>query len=255
MSSTVAIDYTDASLESSGTLLTPPNEYTDSNSIKKDKKTSLSWSKQSRPPRSIEQSWLGGERYWSEFNDEADDEPYTILIHPQPSDSEPRGCFGRFSQDLKQFFGFHDDAHPSERTPLMPDFAHDSSDEDVEVGRGDAWQYATFASQQEQVRDRKLVRGYCLFFTISILILSAAGAWAFTHSPKKREGLNMKTSVTETIAVFTAAVLAGYAVSLFVARKSQVGIIHKSVVLGLFCLICLVGSVILTNVYSNWLEP
>ncbi|KAF8458943.1 VTC domain-containing protein [Terfezia claveryi] len=250
VTSTAAFDYTDAELDSSGTLVTPPNEYTDNQSI--GKKKSLSWRNQRKPPHSIEHSWLGGERYWSEFNDENDDEPYTILIHPQPADSEPTGCLGKFSEDLKRFFNFHEETGPNERTSLLaPDF----SDDDVEAAHGEAWRYATFASQQEQLRERRLFRGYCLFFAASILILTAAGAWAFTHSPKKREGQNMNTSVTETLAVFGAAVLAGYAVSLFIARKSQVSMFHKSIVLGLFCLICLVGSLILSIVYNNWLRP
>ena len=250
MTSTAAFDYTDADLDSSGTLVTPPNEYTDSQSI--GKKKSLSRGKQNKPPRSIEHSWLGGERYWSEFNDENDDEPYTILIHPQPVDSEPTGCLGRFSEDLKRFFNFHEEAGPNERTSLL---SPNSLDEDVEAAHGEALRYATFTSQQEQVRERKLFRGYCLLFAVSVLILSTAGAWAFTHSPKKREGSDMSTSVTETVAVFGAAVLAGYAVSLFVARKVQVSMLHKSIVLGLFCLICLVGSLILSIVYNNWLGP
>jgi len=243
-------DYTDVELDSSGTLVTPPNEYTDSQSI--GKKKVLSWGKQSKPPRSIEHSWLGGERYWSEFNDENDDEPYTILIHPQPADGEPTGCLGKFSEDLKRFFNFDEEAGPSERTPLIaPNFRGG----DVEAAHSEAWRYATFTSQQDQARERKLFRGYCLFFAASVLILSAAGAWAFTHSPKKREGPNMSTSATETVAVFGAAVLAGYAVSLFVARKAQVSMLHKSIVLGLFCLICLVGSLVLSIVYNNWLGP
>lgn len=251
VTSTAAFDYTDAELDSSGTLVTPPNEYTDSQSIGKRKK-SLTWGKHRKPLRSIEHSWLGGERYWSEFNDENDDEPYTILIHPQPADSEPTGCLGKFSEDLKRFFNFHEETGPNERTPLLaPGFSYG----DVEAAHGEVWHYASFASQQEQVRERKLFKGYCLFFTTSVLILSAAGTWAFTHSPKKREGPNMSTSVTETVAVFGAAVLAGYAVSLFVARKTRVSMLHKSIVLGLFCLICLVGSLILSVVYNNWLGP
>ncbi|KAF8422105.1 hypothetical protein EV426DRAFT_186303 [Tirmania nivea] len=250
VTSTAAFDYTDAELDSSGTLVTPPNEYTDSQSI--GKKKSLSWGRQSKPPHSIENSWLGGERYWSEFNDDNDDEPYTILIHPQPVDSEPTGFWGKFSEDLKRFFDFHEETGPNERTSLLaPDF----SDEDVEAAHGEAWRYATFASQQGQASEKLLFREYCLFLAASVLILSIAGAWAFTHSPKKREGQNMSTSVTETFAVFGAAVLAGYAVSLFIARRTQVSMLHKSIVLGLFCLICLVGSLILSIVYNNWLGP
>lgn len=252
ISSTAVVDFTDASLESSGTLVTPPGEYTDFNGTLKKKKV-LTWSKQSKPSDTIEESWLGGERYWSEFNDENDEEPFTILIHPQPAETEAPGCLGRLSENLKRFFNFDDDVHPNERTPLI--LGHSSTLSDEEACGNTAWRLTTTWVQQEQARERKLFRGYCFFFVVSVLILSTAGMWAFTHSPRKRDGPDMSSSITETVAVFAAAVLAGYAVSLFVARKERVSTLHKSIVLGLFCLICLVGSLILSVVYNNWLRP
>lgn len=201
----------------------------------------------------MEEGWLGGERYWSEFNDENDDEPFTILIHQQPTETETPGCLGRLSEDLKRFFNFDEVVQPNERTPLISGRPPALSDEEA---RGNAaWRLTAAWVQQEQAREKKLFREYCFFFAVSALILSVAGTWAFTHSPRKRDGPDMSSSIIETVAVFAAAVLAGYAVSLFVARKERVSMLHKSIVLGLFCLICLVGSLVLSIVYNNWLRP
>ncbi|KAF8474911.1 VTC domain-containing protein [Kalaharituber pfeilii] len=233
VSSTVAVEQTDASMESSKTLFTPTYEmngfFTPTST-----KRSLSWDKQTKIPRSIESSWLGGERYWSEFNDENEDEPYTILIQPQsPETRASVGPFGKITQSLKRLFGFDDnleDETADQRRPLMNDLANDSSDEDIETPRSQTWasSYSTFQSQEDESRERQLLRSYCFCFAASILIVLISGSWAFTHSPKKHEGPSFSTVLVETIAVFCAAVLAGYAVTLFVARKVRVNLLHNA---------------------------
>ena len=144
----------------------------------------------------------------------------------------------------------------SELTHDMSELTHDSSDEEAQVvRRGVRSGYSTFSTEQQDMTERALFRGYCFFFTLSMIIISISGAWAITHSPKKQAGPDYSTGLAETASVLLAAVFAAYAVSLFVARKDNVTMAHKSIVLGLFCVICLAGSLILSIVYINWLRP
>ena len=224
----------------------------------------LNWGKHTKSnSRAADQPWLGGERYWSEFNDE-DDEPYTIVIHhgSGSESGEPVGFLAKLSESLKRVFNAEDKCEPEERRPLLPDpiCSYASSDEEGSTrARTRAWTEAqdnTIAVQRKKdaLREKMIFRGYCLSFAVSIMVLSVTGGWAFTHKPSKH-GPAFRTGLAETVGVFAAAVFAGYAVSLFIARKERVGTLHKVVVMGLFCGICLMGSVVLSVVYNNWLRP
>lgn len=255
-------EQTDA-LDSSGTLVTFSNQSTENLPSTFSKKPK-SWSRgKYSPHRTTENSWLGGERYWSEFNDEdEEDEPYTILVSPDPPSDygQPHGVMAWMMEKLKNFFSFTEESHIGERQHLLPDMA-DSSDEDLEdgvTGRALNYGYSTFSAQnqdtQMRIRESILYRGYCLSFLASTAILSISGAWVVSGSSKKHAS-DLRTGLAEALCVFASVVLAGYAASLFVARKDNVSLLHKSTVYGLFCAICLGGSFMLSIVYNNCLRP
>lgn len=266
--STIAVEQTDATHDSSMTLVTKGLHL---NGGIKNSDKSLTWANQPKLTGDMNNAWLGGERYWSEFNNEDDeDEPYTILIHPSSEydEDEPTGMFGRMSKHLQKVFGYDDDEpkNPSEDSPLLMRSNVNTSDDDLESGmsirRQSTSRYHAIAiaakehKMQQRQHERMLFRGYCLSFAISIIILAGAAGWVLTRNPNKR-GPNSEvgTGVGETLAVFLAAVFAAYGVTLFVARKDRLNFLHKATVIGLFVLICLSGSLVLSLAYSNWLRP
>lgn len=207
---------------------------------------------------------IGGERYWSEFNDATDneEEPYTILVNHKASsdDGYDDNTLGEF---IKQGFvsvvtkarGFFttSDEKSAERQPLLRKSSILSSDSDMEAGiltglsrpRDLRQRYTTF-SQFEAARSVGKAYICCLVGSIVILVLTvilALNSKLLSHKHKFRKG-GFTLDMEVCGAVLTALAFAGTGLVMFMMRRQSAGVLHQVVVWLAFASVCIGSGVV-----------
>lgn len=264
-SSTAIHDFTDGDFDSSATLIsrlenTPPG------------RNGRKFSRSKSGLSEIES--IGGERYWSEFNDATDneEEPYTILVNYKASSDDgyedytlgefvKRG-FVSVGTKVRKFFT--KDGKAAERQPLLrkPSIAVSDSSGDIDVeagimtnlpGHRDAHRRYTTFSQFEA--SRPMGKGYicCLASSIAILIITtvlALNSTLLSHKHKFRKG-GFTLDMEVCGAVLTALIFAGTGLVMFMTRRQTVGVLHQSLVWLVFACVCVGSGVVFAIVGEN----
>ena len=214
---------------------------------------------------------IGGERYWSEFNDDDSEEPYTILVKHRPSSDDGyddgedltlsgfiHKGFASIGRKLRVIFGISP-AFPTERDPLMRKIKTISSSEtsseiDVEasvlssptVGTP---RYDTFS--QPTTSRAPLSPIYLVFLSCSIIILVLTLILALNsstrHKHKWRTG-QFTLDIEVCGAVLTALLSASVGLVVFLRSHRRVSFLHQTLVWLAFGAVCIGGGVVLAMV-------
>lgn len=264
--STTAIhDFTDGDFDSSATLISRADTAPGSG-LRSGRKFSRSKSGLSE----IES--IGGERYWSEFNDATDneEEPYTILVNHKASSDDgyedytlgefiKRG-FVSMGTRARKFFTIKD-KKDTERQPLLrkPSIAssESSGDIDMEAGilsshRSAHRRYATF-SQSGAVRSVGKAYICCLAGSIALLVITvilALNSTLLSHKHKFRKG-GFTLDIEVCGAVLTALAFAGTGLVMFMMRRQSAGVLHQAMVWLVFASVCIGSGVVFAIVGEN----
>ncbi|CAZ79283.1 unnamed protein product [Tuber melanosporum] len=234
--------------------------------------TVLPKAKSNRPKSGLSSiEHIGGERYWSEFNDDEDDEePYTILI--KRGDTSDDDCededvslsdFIRksvFSTGHKfQALFTASPKHSGERKPLLrkPSVpsSESSSEIDVEVGAfgtgaSSRAHYNTFSRPATINTPLSPTYVFCLGGAVVILIVTlilAMNSSLARHKHKWRRG-HFTLDLEVCGAVLTALSLASIGLFIFLKSRSRAGPTHQMFAWGSFGAVCIGSGVVLAMV-------
>ncbi|CUS14638.1 unnamed protein product [Tuber aestivum] len=214
---------------------------------------------------------MGGERYWSEFNEDEDsEEPYTILI--RRGDTSDDECedgdislldFMRKSvistgHKLQALFTTSP-KHPGERKPLLrkPSVpsSESSSEIDVEVGSFGAGassrpHYNTFSRPAADSTPLSPAYVLCLgsaVVTLVVTLILAMNSSLARHKHKWRRG-HFTLDLEVCGAVLTALSFASVGLFIFLKSRSRVGPTHQLFAWGSFGAVCVGSGVVLAMV-------
>lgn len=202
-------------------------------------------------------------RYWSEFDDEEREAPYTILVRPSSSSSMEDGdtlsayIASPVLKAVSRLKNLGRKSHmPCEHSPLLgesvgPDTETDS---ETEVGGLNGFQgYSTFKPPHPSSGNRAAYNaGHLGLLAFSALMLLVTGALAIGESLSghKRRRKNIGKHIVVDLSVFAGAlvcVISGIiGLTIFVAGGSRVSLQHRIAVWTTFALVCTGCGAILT---------
>lgn len=208
---------------------------------------------------------IGGERYWSEFNDATDneEEPYTILVNHKVSSDD-----GFEDDTLREFIrrGFLSmgikirnlvpgRGKEGERQPLLrkPSIASSESSGDIDVeagmllnGRSAHRRYTTLPQLDVSQSSAGIAYICCLTGSVAILVLTAILALNSTLLGRKHKFRKGAFALDLEVcgAVLTALILAGTGLVMFMMKRSRVGLLHQAIVWLTFASVCIGGGVV-----------
>ncbi|KAL7274880.1 hypothetical protein RUND412_002195 [Rhizina undulata] len=254
-------DSTDA-MESSATLI-GETDYSSSSGLKK------------KSLRKLKRSHSGaeavtGERYWSEYNDDEDnEEPYTILIHPSkaPDNDVQDQSLSEFikngvSSSLRSMRDlFRSSTETRERTPLLRTSTASSdlsSDIDLEAraranGTISGINYSTFTNPVTPQVVSSSVHLVFVFASIASLVTTAVLATnssLMNHKHKLGSGI-LAIDLEVFSGVLVSLILSGFGLAMFVMANPRVGFVHKAVVWVTFVSVCIGSGALLAMVGSS----
>jgi len=203
-------------------------------------------------------------RYWSEFDDEEREAPYTILVRPSSS-SSMEGEDDTLSayiaspvlKAVSRLKNLGRKSHiPREHSPLLRESVGPDSetDSETEVGGLNGFQgYSTFKTPHPSTGNRAAYRaGHLGLLAFSTLMLLVTGALAIGESLSghKRRRKNISKHIVVDLSVFAGAlvcVISGMiGLTIFVAGGSRVSLQHRIAVWTTFVLVCTGCGAILT---------
>ncbi|RPB07035.1 hypothetical protein P167DRAFT_579693 [Morchella conica CCBAS932] len=210
---------------------------------------------------------IGGERYWSEFNDATDneEEPYTIIVSRKASsddgfdDDDTLGEFikkGFVSTGIKiQRFFIRSPETRAERRPLLrkPSMTSSLSSGEVDVETGMLLSTRSAhrrraASSRFDVSQSSTYRAdiYCLagsVFILSVTAILAMNSTILSHKHKwRKRGFTVDIEVCS--AVLVALIMAGTGLVMFLTKRLRVGVLYQAMVWLAFASVCIGSGVI-----------
>jgi hypothetical protein len=195
-------------------------------------------------------------RYWSEFDDEEREAPYTILVRPSSSSSmedEDDTLAAYIAYPVRKAvsrlknLGRKKSHVPCEHSPLLgesvgPDTETDS---DTEMGGSGFQGYSTFKTSHPSTGNRTAYKaGHLGLLAFSTLMLLVTGALAIGESLSghKRQRKNIGKHIVVDLSVFAGTlvcVISGMiGLTIFVAGGSRASLQHRIAVWTTFALVC-----------------
>ena len=203
---------------------------------------------------------LNSTRYWNEFDDTEDqDEPYTILVRPPPSESGEMdqsllafivSPITKLFSRLKKPFGRTPGQRPSERSPLIGG-SHSDTDSDLDMERNPRTihrHYATFSSEYRTAR----TAGHLGFLVVSFVVLMVSGSLALVESlrgdksRRRHLGEHVALDLIVFVGVLVSLASGVVGLTLFLMRGRRAAWSHKLAVWITFVVVCAGSGVILT---------